>query len=128
MHSLSSRESVPSTLPSTLPLLSHHDISSFREPISETFPDQSDGAGFGASPLGRVFGPVSEHDAISSVREAFRLGINFFDTCVDKLQCQILNLGLLISAPPLAMGLPTENGPPVWHPASPEMKVCPFPP
>ena len=36
--------------------------------------------GFGASPLGSVFGPVSEHDAISSVREAFRLGINFFDT------------------------------------------------
>ncbi|KAJ6751073.1 hypothetical protein OIU85_001582 [Salix viminalis] len=36
--------------------------------------------GFGASPLGSVFGPVSEHDAISSVREAFHLGINFFDT------------------------------------------------
>ncbi|KAK3182745.1 hypothetical protein Dsin_030031 [Dipteronia sinensis] len=36
--------------------------------------------GFGASPLGNVFGPVSENDAISSVREAFRLGINFFDT------------------------------------------------
>ncbi|KAF6157912.1 hypothetical protein GIB67_015228 [Kingdonia uniflora] len=36
--------------------------------------------GFGASPLGNVFGPVSEADAIASVREAFRLGINFFDT------------------------------------------------
>uniref|UniRef100_A0A2P2JIL5 NADP-dependent oxidoreductase domain-containing protein n=1 Tax=Rhizophora mucronata TaxID=61149 RepID=A0A2P2JIL5_RHIMU len=36
--------------------------------------------GFGASPLGSVFGPVSEHDAVSSVREAFRLDINFFDT------------------------------------------------
>ncbi|KAK9097059.1 hypothetical protein Sjap_022556 [Stephania japonica] len=36
--------------------------------------------GFGASPLGRVFGPVSEEEAIASVREAFRLGINFFDT------------------------------------------------
>uniref|UniRef100_A0A6N2LVQ5 NADP-dependent oxidoreductase domain-containing protein n=1 Tax=Salix viminalis TaxID=40686 RepID=A0A6N2LVQ5_SALVM len=36
--------------------------------------------GFGASPLGSVFGPISEHDAISSVREAFHLGINFFDT------------------------------------------------
>ncbi|KAH7575502.1 hypothetical protein ACOSP7_004858 [Xanthoceras sorbifolium] len=36
--------------------------------------------GFGASPLGNVFGPVSENDAVSSVREAFRLGINFFDT------------------------------------------------
>lgn len=36
--------------------------------------------GFGASPLGKVFGPVSEEDAVASVREAFRLGINFFDT------------------------------------------------
>ncbi|PON55124.1 Aldo/keto reductase/potassium channel subunit beta [Parasponia andersonii] len=36
--------------------------------------------GFGASPLGNVFGPVSEDDAIASVRQAFRLGINFFDT------------------------------------------------
>ncbi|RVX10358.1 L-galactose dehydrogenase [Vitis vinifera] len=36
--------------------------------------------GFGASPLGNVFGLVSEDDAIASVREAFRLGINFFDT------------------------------------------------
>ncbi|KAG8645766.1 hypothetical protein MANES_10G090900v8 [Manihot esculenta] len=36
--------------------------------------------GFGASPLGRVFGPVSEEEAIASVSEAFRRGINFFDT------------------------------------------------
>lgn len=36
--------------------------------------------GFGASPLGNVFGPVSEHDANASVLQAFRLGINFFDT------------------------------------------------
>ncbi|GAB2268071.1 hypothetical protein Dimus_003046 [Dionaea muscipula] len=36
--------------------------------------------GFGASPLGNVFGPVSEHEAIATVRQAFRLGINFFDT------------------------------------------------
>ncbi|OWM64755.1 hypothetical protein CDL15_Pgr028472 [Punica granatum] len=36
--------------------------------------------GFGASPLGSVFGPVSEDEAIATVREAFRLGINFFDT------------------------------------------------
>ncbi|PIA51839.1 hypothetical protein AQUCO_01000015v1 [Aquilegia coerulea] len=36
--------------------------------------------GFGASPLGNVFGPVSEQDAIASVRRAFHLGINFFDT------------------------------------------------
>lgn len=36
--------------------------------------------GFGASPLGKVFGPVSEEEAVASVLEAFRLGINFFDT------------------------------------------------
>ncbi|KAH6773180.1 oxidoreductase superfamily protein [Perilla frutescens var. hirtella] len=36
--------------------------------------------GFGASPLGNVFGLVSESDAIASVRKAFSLGINFFDT------------------------------------------------
>ncbi|KAK4744952.1 hypothetical protein SAY87_011264 [Trapa incisa] len=36
--------------------------------------------GFGASPLGNVFGPVSEDEAIATVREAFRMGINFFDT------------------------------------------------
>lgn len=29
----------------------------------------------------------------------------------------------VISASPLAMGLLTENGPPEWHPASPELKV-----
>lgn len=36
--------------------------------------------GFGASPLGKVFGDVSEQDAVAAVREAFRLGVNFFDT------------------------------------------------
>lgn len=36
--------------------------------------------GFGASPLGNVFGTVKEEDAIASVHEAARLGINFFDT------------------------------------------------
>ncbi|KAI3702279.1 hypothetical protein L6452_28012 [Arctium lappa] len=36
--------------------------------------------GFGASPLGSVFGPVSDEQAIDTVREAFRLGINLFDT------------------------------------------------
>ncbi|XP_076948509.1 L-galactose dehydrogenase-like [Bidens hawaiensis] len=36
--------------------------------------------GFGASPLGSVFGPISDEEAIATVREAFRLGINFFDT------------------------------------------------
>ncbi|XP_052192030.1 L-galactose dehydrogenase [Diospyros lotus] len=36
--------------------------------------------GFGASPLGNVFGAVCDEEAIASVREAFRLGINFFDT------------------------------------------------
>lgn len=36
--------------------------------------------GFGASPLGNVFGAVTEEVANASVREAFRMGINFFDT------------------------------------------------
>ncbi|KAF7843063.1 L-galactose dehydrogenase [Senna tora] len=36
--------------------------------------------GFGASPLGNVFGSVPEEEAFATVREAFRSGINFFDT------------------------------------------------
>jgi len=36
--------------------------------------------GFGASPLGNVFGTVSEEEANASVRLAFQSGINFFDT------------------------------------------------
>ncbi|KAH9301135.1 hypothetical protein KI387_012718, partial [Taxus chinensis] len=36
--------------------------------------------GFGASPLGNVFGTVKEEDAIASVNEAVRLGVNYFDT------------------------------------------------
>ncbi|KAK7252245.1 hypothetical protein RIF29_36061 [Crotalaria pallida] len=36
--------------------------------------------GFGASPLGNVFGTVSDEQAIASVRLAFQSGINFFDT------------------------------------------------
>lgn len=34
----------------------------------------------------------------------------------------------VISASPLAMGLLTDNGPPEWHPASPELKVVVDPP
>ncbi|KNA10026.1 hypothetical protein SOVF_148170 isoform B [Spinacia oleracea] len=36
--------------------------------------------GFGASPLGNVFGDVSEEQSIATVIEAFNQGINFFDT------------------------------------------------
>ncbi|XP_054779420.1 L-galactose dehydrogenase [Prosopis cineraria] len=36
--------------------------------------------GFGASPLGNVFGAVTDDEANAAVREAFRRGINFFDT------------------------------------------------
>ncbi|KAK2437156.1 L-galactose 1-dehydrogenase [Trifolium repens] len=36
--------------------------------------------GFGASPLGNVFGSVTEEQANASVRLAFQSGINFFDT------------------------------------------------
>ncbi|CAN8276172.1 unnamed protein product [Cochlearia groenlandica] len=41
---------------------------------------QVSAVGFGASPLGSHYDPVAEEDAIAAVREAFRLGINFFDT------------------------------------------------
>eukprot|EP00249_Psilotum_nudum_P016696 c25952_g1_i1 orf=315-1277(+) len=49
--------------------------------------------GFGASPLGNVFGNVKEADAIASVHEAMRCGINYFDTSPyygDTLSEQIL--------------------------------------
>lgn len=36
--------------------------------------------GFGASPLGSHYSQVAEDDGIAAVREAFRHGINFFDT------------------------------------------------
>lgn len=36
--------------------------------------------GFGASPLGKVFGDVSYEDALAAVRLALQSGINFFDT------------------------------------------------
>ncbi|KAG6511006.1 hypothetical protein ZIOFF_029055 [Zingiber officinale] len=36
--------------------------------------------GFGASPLGKVFGDVSHEDALAAVRLALQSGINFFDT------------------------------------------------
>ncbi|KAJ6852303.1 L-galactose dehydrogenase [Iris pallida] len=36
--------------------------------------------GFGASPLGNVFGDVPPAEALASVSAALRLGINFFDT------------------------------------------------
>ncbi|XP_039055127.1 L-galactose dehydrogenase-like [Hibiscus syriacus] len=36
--------------------------------------------GFGASSFGNISRPVSESDAVASVREAFRLGINYFDS------------------------------------------------
>ncbi|ONK76077.1 uncharacterized protein A4U43_C03F23640 [Asparagus officinalis] len=36
--------------------------------------------GFGASPLGNVFGHVSPEEALACVRRALDLGINFFDT------------------------------------------------
>ncbi|CAH8384575.1 unnamed protein product [Eruca vesicaria subsp. sativa] len=36
--------------------------------------------GFGASPLGSVLSQATEDDVIATVRHAFQLGINFFDT------------------------------------------------
>jgi L-galactose dehydrogenase len=36
--------------------------------------------GFGGSPLGGIFGPIDEPEALRSVREALANGINYFDT------------------------------------------------
>jgi L-galactose dehydrogenase len=36
--------------------------------------------GFGASPLGNVFGDIPRDVARATVRRALELGINFFDT------------------------------------------------
>lgn len=35
--------------------------------------------GYGCSPLGNLYGTVKEEEAIASVHEAARLGVNFFD-------------------------------------------------
>lgn len=62
--------------------------------------------GFGASPLGRVFGPVSEEEAIACVCEAFRRGINFFDTSPyygATLSEKVLGKGLK------ALGVPRDH-------------------
>lgn len=61
--------------------------------------------GFGASPLGNVFGDVSPADALASVRFALQHGINFFDTspfasspCSTPERCRVpLILAYIIS-------------------------------
>lgn len=46
------------------------------------------------------------------------------DSTLEDLLPYLKSKGVaVISASPLAMGLLTENGPPEWHPASPELKV-----
>lgn len=46
------------------------------------------------------------------------------DNALEDLLPYLKSKGVgVISASPLAMGLLTENGPPEWHPASPELKV-----
>ena len=35
--------------------------------------------GYGCSPLGNLYGTVKEEEAIASVHEAARLGVNYFD-------------------------------------------------
>ncbi|RWR74046.1 L-galactose dehydrogenase [Cinnamomum micranthum f. kanehirae] len=62
--------------------------------------------GFGASPLGNVFGAVTEEEANSAVRLAFSLGINFFDTSPyygGTLSEKVLGKALL------ALGAPREE-------------------
>ncbi|KAF5187648.1 Aldo-keto reductase protein, partial [Thalictrum thalictroides] len=45
------------------------------------------------------------------------------DTTLEDLLPYLKSKGVgVISASPLAMGLLTHNGPPEWHPASPELK------
>lgn len=49
-------------------------------------------------------------------------GVN--DSALEDILPYLKSKGVgIISASPLAMGLLTENGPPEWHPASPELKV-----
>lgn len=49
------------------------------------------------------------------------------DSTLEDLLPYLKSKGVgVISASPLAMGLLTESGPPHWHPASPELKVCFF--
>lgn len=46
------------------------------------------------------------------------------DSTLEDLLPYLKSKGVgVISASPLAMGLLTDNGPPEWHPASPELKV-----
>lgn len=47
------------------------------------------------------------------------------DSTLEDLLPYLKSKGVgVISASPLSMGLLTENGPPEWHPASPEIKAA----
>mgnify|MGYP000152589205 CR=1 FL=1 len=49
------------------------------------------------------------------------------DTSLETLLPFLKSKGVgIISASPLSMGLLTDVGPPTWHPASSELKVCGF--
>lgn len=49
------------------------------------------------------------------------------DTSLGDLVPYLKTKGVgIINASPLSMGLLTESGPPEWHPASLELKVCFF--
>jgi len=50
-----------------------------RRPLGRTGMEVSP-IGFGSSPLGGVFGSIDESDGIKAVHEAFKSGINLFDT------------------------------------------------
>lgn len=64
--------------------------------------------------------PLSMVDVILSY---CHYGIN--DTTLEDLMPYLKSKGVgVISASPLATGLLTGSGPPEWHPASPELKVC----
>ena len=67
--------------------------------------------GFGASPLGNVFGDVPRDTARAAVRRALDLGINFFDTSPYK------NPSPPFLSPPISPRPPTDADP-TAHPRS----------
>ncbi|KAK6916256.1 NADP-dependent oxidoreductase domain [Dillenia turbinata] len=50
--------------------------------------------GFGAAPLGSVYGPITKEDAIASVRHALDLGINFFTSLCTTLSLSYAEGGI----------------------------------
>ena len=80
--------------------------------------------GFGCRPLGGAFGPVSETDAIATIRQAMTVGINCFDTAprygfgrAEEL------LGQALGRWRQEVNVITQVGY-TWDPGDPERTVC----